>query len=252
MSNNNLKPVIQETVNLPSKGIIYDGLAESFSIRPMTVNELKMLYGASNTMAALSQILESVVDAKKFNIDELVSADKLYLAFMLRAITFGEEYKANPYCPQCKKSMEVSFSLIKDVEIEYLKDDFKNPRSIGKLPVSGDEIEIKLLTNKDFEKILNRAKRIRKDFPDYQGDPIYPVTLAAQIVSINNKQLPSRDLEEYILDMHAKDDAYINVMVKKDAFGPKMPVSVECPECASELFVNVPIAEDFFRPELEF
>jgi hypothetical protein len=219
----------------------------------MTVNELKMLYGAGNTMTALNQIIRSViVDVEDFPVEELISADKLYLAFMLRAITFGEMYKSLPWCDTCKKYQEVEFSLIQDIEIEYLPDDFQNPRKIGKLPVSGDEIELKLLITRDFDKILTRAQKIRQDFPEYEGDPIYPVTLSSQIVSVNGKVLKSRDLEEYVLDMHAKDDLYINKKVSEVKVGPKMPIEVECPKCKNTLGVNILVSEDFFRPELDF
>lgn len=253
MSNKmSMKPVLQEIVKLPSRGMIYDNLPETFSIRPMTVNELKMLYGAGSTMNALNQIIESVVDVKNFPINDLISADKLYLAFLIRAITFGEMYKAKPYCSYCKKNIDVEFNLLNDIEIDYLPDNFENPRNIGKLPISGDEIELKLLTTGDFERIINRSKEIKKKFEEYVGDPIYPVTLASQIASVNGKKMGSRDLEEYVLDLHAMDDLYINKKVKEVKVGPKIPVEVSCPECGSTLYVNISVSEDFFRPELDF
>lgn len=248
-----IQPTIIETVKLPSKGLLYKGIPDSFSIRPMTVNEVKMLYGSSNTLQALNKIIQSViVDVPDFPVEDMVSADKLYLAYMIRSITFTPEYKSRPYCPYCKTQVDVSIDLMNDIEVEYLPDDFQNPRNIGKLPVSGDEIEIRLLTSSDFERIINRANEIRKKFPEYEGEPTYPVTMAMQIYSVNGKRLGSRDMEEYVLDMSAMDDLYINKKVAELSFGPKMPVEVECPHCGTTLNVSVNIAEDFFRPSMDF
>lgn len=252
MSRADLKPVIQELVNLPSRGLIYRKIPKKFSIRPLTVNELKMLYGASNTMHVLDNIIQSVVDVEDFPVEELLAGDRMYLAYMIRAVTFGPEYTVKPYCSVCKDVKTIEFDLTKDIEIDYLPDDFKNPRSIGNLPVCGDEIEIKLLTGKDFERILNRSKEIRNKFPDYQGDPMYPVTLATQISSINGERLTSRDKEEYVLDLHAKDDIYITQKIKEVQCGPKMPIELECPDCGATLYARIELSEDFFRPELEF
>lgn len=248
-----IQATILESVKLPSKGIIYDNIPESFSIRPMTVNELKMLYGSSNTFQALNKIIKSViVDVEDFPVEDLISADKLYLAYMIRAITFTEEFKAQPYCPYCKDNVSVSINLLEDINIDYLPDDFENPRNIGKLPKSGDEIELKLLTNADFERIMNRAKEIKDKFPEYEGDPLYPITLGMQIYSINGKRVNPRDIEEYVLDMHAMDDLYINKKLGEVKVGPVMPIEVECPHCGTTLNVSINVSEDFFRPELDF
>ena len=217
-----------------------------------TYNELKMLYGSSNTFQALNKIIKSVVDVEDFPVEDLISADKLYLAYMIRAITFTEEYKAHPYCPYCKENVDVSIDLLKDIEIDYLPDDFENPRNIGKLPKSGDEIELKLLTGSDFERIMNRSKEIRDKYPEYEGDPLYPITLGMQIASVNGKKMGSRDLEEYVLDMHAMDDLYINQKISDVKVGPVLPVEVPCPHCGTTLQISVNVSEDFFRPELDF
>lgn len=248
-----IQPTIVETVKLPSKGLLYKDLPDTFSIRPMTVNEVKMLYGSSNTLRALNKIIQSVVvDIPDFPVEDLISADKLYIAYMIRAITFTPEYKAKPYCPYCKETVDVSIDLLNDIEIDYLPDDFQNPRNIGKLPKSGDEIELRLLTTSDFERIINRANEIKKKYPEYEGEPTYPVTMAMQIASVNGKKLGSRDMEEYVLDMPAMDDLYISKFTTELKVGPRMPVEVECPHCGTSLEVSVNLAEDFFRPSMDF
>ncbi len=246
------KYTIQETIKLPSRGLIYKGIPESFSMRPMSVSELSMLYGGSNTMNALDDILASVISEENFPIEDLISADKVYLAYMLRAITFGEEYKAKVYCPKCKKTKDVSFSLIEDIKVNYLEDNFENPRNIGKLPICGDEVTLKLLTTKDITRVFNRAQEIREQFDDYKGEPIYPLMIASQIATVNGKKKQSRELEDYVMDLHAVDNLYIDKKISEVKVGPVTPVEVECPTCGGTLEVTVNIAEDFFRPQLEF
>lgn len=250
-----MKPLtnaIIETVSLPSKGMIYADVPESFTIRPMTVNELKILYGSSNTMSALNAILSEVINVENFPVSDLIAADKLYLAYKLRSITFAPEYKTSAYCKFCHENVPVSINLEDDIEIKYLPDGFTNPFSIGKLPVAKDEIELRMLTSSDFDRIMNRSKEIQKKFPDYAGDPMYPITLSMQIETVNGKKLKSRDKEEYVLNMAAMDDLYINQKLSEIEVGPTMPIEIECPKCGSVLRVSVALGEDFFRPRLDF
>lgn len=254
MGKADLKPVIQELAELPSRGKFYDGkIPETFSIRPMTVNELKMLYGSSNTMKALNSIIKSVViDVEDFPVDDLLIGDKFYLAYKIRAITFGPEYNTTIKCPECGKISKVSIDLIDDIEIDRYPEDMENPRSIGKLPVSGDEITVKVISTGELERMLKRSEEISKKFPDYVGDPMYIESTAFQIDSINGKKRSLTDIEQYLMDMHAKDDLYIMHHLGKYSCGPKTPVLSQCPECGADVRVGIMISEDFFRPELDF
>lgn len=253
MKRADLQPTIQQRVNLPSKGLLYDeSIPESFNMSPMTVNEIKMLYGYSNTGDALDHILSSVIDVEDFPVGDLLMGDKLYLAYQLRALTFGETYTVNEYCPTCKEVKECTFNLL-DADIDYIPDDFEDPRSIGKLPMCGDELTLKLLRNKDFKTMLARVKEIREKFPDYDGDPLYAESIAFQIHTVNGKKMLSRDKEQYVLSMHAMDALYIDQKSGDVRIGPKATQKVKCPVCGEEIETSISVSsEDFFRPKLSF
>lgn len=251
MSSADFKPVIQETVDLPSKGQLNPELPASFEIRPLTVNEMKMLYGSGSPLNALNNILRAVVNVPDFPVDKLHVGDKLYLAYRLRAITFGEDYRVSTYCPACQKRVETSLNLL-EAEMDTLPDGFSDPRDIGKLPVCGDSISLKVMRSGDIEKVYKRAQEIKRLYPEYIGDPMYPLSLAAQIYSINGKpQTNSRDLENYVLKLHAKDDFFITTQVAKVKNGPRATQVVSCPDCGQEIMIQIEMGEDFFRPGLE-
>lgn len=246
------KSTIIEKINLPSRGFPYgDSIPESFNIRPMTLNETKLLYGSSDTSTALDEIIKQCVDVEDFPVKKLLMGDKLYISYQIRILTFGEKYESAIYCPTCKKFVEASLDL-SDIEINYAPEDFKTVKDIGNLPVSGDNIVTKTLTVGDFENVLDRAREIKKDYPDYQGDPLLPLTVAAQIVSINDKKMNSRSREEYAHKMHAMDEIYFSQMVDDTIIGPATEQHADCPECGKDLSTSIQVGEDFFRPKLKF
>lgn len=247
------KAIITDEVSLPSKGLLYGGrIPDTLTMRPMTVNELKILYGSASTMVALNSILKEVItNVKDFNVDELLLDDKYYLAYQLRIMTFGEMYDADVRCPHCGKEDHVQFNL-SELKVNELPDDYVDPHSIGKLPKSGDVIETKLLRVGDFSKIIKRSTEIRKQFPDFEGEPTYHLSLAAQVATVNGEKKASRDMEQYILDMHAVDAMFLQKKLNELEFGLDVAVTHECKSCGEEMNLQLAIGEDFFRPELEF
>lgn len=254
MGYENIKPTMIQTTELPSHGTVYGGkIPKEFTIRPMTVNELKIIYGSSNINNALNDIIkEVVIGVKDFPVDDLISADKLFIAYKLRAITFGENYSVKVTCPHCNESVDLNINLNTDIEVKYLPDDFENPYDIGMLPISGDELKLKMLNTKDLEKVFSRCKEIKKQFADYKGEPLFPITLANQIYSINGKKPLSRELEEYVLNLPAIDYSYITSWAEKTNCGIQMPIDVDCPNCGKAISIEVRLGEEFFRPSFTF
>lgn len=246
------KAIITDEVSLPSKGLLYNGkIPSTIVMRPMTVNELKILYGSASTMIALNSILKEVItNVKDLNVDDLLLDDKYYLAYQLRIMTFGEMYDADVRCPHCGKEDHVQFNL-SELKVKELPDDYVDPRNIGKLPKSGDTIETKLLRVGDFARIIKRAGEIRKKYPDFEGEPTYHLSLAAQVATVNGEKKSSRDMEQYILDMHAVDAMYLQKKLNEFEFGLDVAVTHECKSCGEEMNLQLAIGEDFFRPELE-
>ena len=252
MKKKDFKTSIQQKIDLPSHGIPYgDTIPESFNLRPLTVNETKMLYGSSNISSALDTVLEKCIDVEDFPVKKLLIGDKLYLVYQLRALTFGENYDITLKCPHCSKQVDVSFNLA-EAEIDYATDDFEMYKNIGKLPVSGDEIVTKILTVGDYENIIERAQQIKSDYPDYEGDPFIPLSLAFQIYTINGDKLNIKKREQYASDMHAMDELYISEKITRVSVGPKAIQHIECPECEKDIAFQIRTSEEFFRPKINF
>lgn len=246
----NFTPTFMEKVSLPSRGIPYgDLIPEKFSIKPLSVKEIGVLYGSSAFSSALDKVLEMVVDVDEFPSKQLLLGDKLYLTYQLRAITFGENYDLSMRCPHCKKQVEPSFNL-STAEIDYAPEDLKVLFEIGPLPVSKDKLTLKLLRVGDYEKIFDRIQEIKKEYPDYEGDPYYMVMTSSQIHMVNGVKMPLIQKEQYTNDMHAMDELYMSQNSEVAPIGPRPNQSVECPECHKNITFQIRVAEDFFRPKL--
>jgi len=237
------------TINLPSKGQTYPNCPETFSIAGLTVNQLKMLYGYEDLDVAVEQILKSVIlEPKDFPVDILLNEDKYYICLLLKAITYGPDMTTNIYCPECKKQVEVHYNLLNDIEVTSIPEGFKNPYDIGKLPKCGDKITLKLLTHKDFKAINTRVTEIKEKYPDYEGDPTYPVMLSKYINTINGEVPIRADLEAYVDELSAMDAIYIEEKVKEVFFGVKPLITEKCSICGHEIMLPLPrLSTEFFR-----
>lgn len=244
--------IITDTVRLPSKGLLYNGeIPSTVTMRPMSVNELKMLYGSASTLTALNSVLREVITDTDINIEDMLLEDKYYLSYQLRILTFGEEYSTDLVCPYCKKQQKMSFNL-SDLEVVDLPDDFSEPINIGRLPKSEDEIEIRLLRVRDSVHILQRVREILDKYPDFEGTPVLHLNLASSIARVNGSKKSSRDLEQYVLDMHALDAYYLQEHIAKIKFGLNPEVVCTCSNCGRDINMSIAIGEDFFRPSLGF
>ena len=113
----------------------------------------------------VNDILERVVTG--IDINDIYSADKLYIMFWLRANTYKESgYNVKFECPKCKNDSEYAFELdqlniktISEENLNFLKDSFEIP--------NGDTLTFSLLTvgdEKQNEQFLKNNKTSLMNF----------------------------------------------------------------------------------------
>lgn len=105
-----------EKVQLPSKGLYYDGKIPDgwLRVKPMGVAVDKML--TNQRLIANGEILNKVLESctelpDDFNIREMLSGDFNFLLYYLRGITHGPEYEFAADCPNCKSKNMFNFDL---------------------------------------------------------------------------------------------------------------------------------------------
>lgn len=229
-------PIVKE--HLPSKGKFYN--SKNLSARPLNVLELKALstMNEENSEAIVDRVVRSCVSGIDF--EQLLSADKFYLVFWLRANTFkNSDYNIEFDCPHCQsKGNKHTFSL-GDIKIKSPEDDAVLDFV---LPDCGDSVTLKYLTvkdemeRKDFE---NRNSKSMMMFEPSILDIVY------QISSIGDK-VGTIEKYQYVISMSPDDYVELETRIDEVGIGVEAMVDMKCAKCKGVCQSIVPFRPDFF------
>ena len=250
MSEDN-RVAIQESCSVPCYKLYKeDKVEKDFTLRAMTTKEEKMRL-FSNGFDTIAKIIKScLVTNKDLDINQLKLVDIQYLMYKLRIVTYGSQYNVHGVkCPYCGKYVDVTYDL-DNLKIGEIPDGFKEPFEIGKLPVSGDTLQCKLLTTEDYLDIIEEARKKREKFPNYEGDPSWEFELMKEICTVNGELLPTFKMQQYIDNMHARDYQFFEQKYEdfSGSLGIDKNVEFECPDCHKTFKYKLPMTEEFFRP----
>jgi hypothetical protein len=232
---------------LPTLGKLYSE-GTVIKARPLKVSEVKMLAGMTEDTAnnIVNQILERTI--RGIDIEDIYTADKMYIMFWLRANTYKESgYEVSFECNECKKTSQYKFELdVLNVK-QLTDDDAKTLKKEFKLP-NGDKIKFKLLTVKDEndnEKFLKQNKTALMNFEDEM------VSICRMIDTINGEKKGMIDKYMYLSEQLLPTDyAYLESYLENASVGLEPTISVKCTKCGGEADVLLPFRPDFFLPKV--
>ena len=73
----------ETTVNLPSKGLLYEDIPEEITLRAITTNDEKMLYGSTSGNAFSKVIKSCIVSPENVDVGDLLPFDEQFLMLKL-------------------------------------------------------------------------------------------------------------------------------------------------------------------------
>ena len=238
-------------VHLPSNGKVYgEGGPEDVTIRAITTREEKFLLGSTNNDSVDDIIEACIVKPRGLKMDNLILADTNFLLFKLRILTYGPKYSVTTICPSCNSQNNNTVNL-NDFLVYELDDDFQEPFDI-ELPMSGDTLTVRLLRKADYDIIDARAKKLAKKSRDAtQAEIAYNMRLARFITKINDKEVSWEEAQQYTIDMHGRDTAWVWHKMNDLDIGYDTNIDVICDNCGYEYDSALPLSMDFFRPTFE-
>jgi hypothetical protein len=231
-----------EIVELPSKGLVYPQdhplRSGTIEMKYMTAKEEDILTNQNyiSKGIVLDKLLEALT-LGKIDINDLITGDKNAILVASRVLGYGKDYTFILK----EKEHTVDLSLLEnkpfDVSLVSSKGTFKFI-----LPKSGNEIEFKLLTDKEKQKIneeITGYKKINKDI-----SPEITTLLKHQIVSINGDSDKTK-IKEFVDNFLLAADSrslrlYINTV------SPDVDLTYKDGEEA----IDIPINLNFFWPDL--
>lgn len=240
---------IQETYDLPSRGLLGTDVPKNVTLRAMSTMDEKMRLSGSGLTLMPDLIKNCIVSPANVDTYKFPLFDIQFLMYKLRVITYGSDYKVTLRCPTCGATKEISVNL-DEIPVVELPDGFTDKFTIGPLPVSGDTIECKLLNVYDYIEIERESRRILSKFKDYVGDPEMILNLQHKIVTVNSEEVPTYKIQSYVENMNARDLRFFNIEYEKIAGGYGLDTDMfeVCDKCGSDIEYALPMTSEFFRP----
>ena len=240
-----------ETVDLPSKGLIYpkDNPLSSGKVemKYMTAKEEDILtnqnYISNGTV--LDKLIESLI-ISDININDMITGDKNALLVAARVLGYGKDYKFNAYSSAIKdiKEFEVDLTTLKDKPLNKkdLKEEGVNEFNFT-LPTSKVDITFKLLTHKDdrsIDKEIAGLKKINKN-----ASPELSTRLKYIITSINGDR-EKKSIREFVDNyLLAKDSRALREELRRVSPDVELKYVGE----DAEEGINIPVNLNFFWPD---
>ena len=240
-----------ETVDLPSKGLIYpkDNPLSSGKVemKYMTAKEEDILtnqnYITNGTV--LDKLVESLI-ISDINLNDIVIGDKNALLIASRVLGYGKDYKFKAFSTQTRQMEEF------EVDLTTLKDKHLNPKDLKEeglnefnftLPTSKNEVTFKLLTHGDEKKIdreIQGLQKIKKD-----ASPEISTRLKYLITSIDGDR-ESKTIREFVDNyLLAKDSRALREKIKQ--ISPDIDLKYIGDD--AEEGITIPVNLSFFWPD---
>lgn len=233
--------------NIPTRGYLYSDSEDEdikrgvVRLRPMTLKDEEIL--SNQTYIKNGSVFRRVLDScmlNDFEAKNFTPYDVYYLIYVLREITYGQDYEFEIPCigEKCDKKIKYEMKM-SEVEFDELEEKVEPVKTV-KLPVSNFTVSIKYQTVGDEE----NARKIETDCGEQAR------VLAARTIEIlDNKNEPvnPKDWPDFFEAIPGKDRAAITDLFKT-VDNLKIPtVKVVCPKCGEEWEAEIPFNREFFR-----
>lgn len=234
-----------ETVELPSKGLLYptdSPLASGvIEMKYMTAREEDILTNGNyiSNGTVIDKLLQSLIVTEGVNYGDLLIGDKNAIMVAARILSYGKDYTFR----YNGEEITVDLTGIQAKEIdESLYKDRKNEFEFT-LPHSGNLVTFKILTHKDERSIENEIKGLKRMNKDENRE--VTTRLKHMITSVNGKA-EQKDIREFV-------DKYL---LARDARALREEYSKVSPDVKLEFYpegeeevADLPITVNFFWPD---
>jgi hypothetical protein len=238
-----------ETVELPSKGLLYDKenplSSGTVEMKYMTAKEEDILTNQNyiEKGTVIDKLLESLI-VSNINFSDLYVGDKNALLVAARILGYGKNYTFM----YNNEEVTVDLSLVENKEIDYSALESGVNEFPYTLPHSGVSVTFKFLSHKDEREIENELKGLKRLKKDSSAD--ISTRLKHMIVSVDGESershvrkfvdnhllaMDSRELRKYIKKVQPDIDLSTTVEVGRDKYKE----------------IDIPITLNFFWPDAE-
>tara|TARA_R100000458_G_C8197599_1_gene189156 strand:- start:26 stop:850 length:825 start_codon:yes stop_codon:yes gene_type:complete len=218
-------------LELPSRGLLSDGDNVTVQIRPFTFEDEKILRTVKNANQAADVIKVLIQRAVKgLNYDKLTLADKTYLIFKLREISYGNEYDIELECPKCQAKNGLRVELNK-LPIKYLEQEEVSNNKVT-LPDSEVEVEFRYPMADDDSNMTD------------MGNLMDGLWKFVKSVGGHDSRMV---IQQFISRTTGKDVLTLQNRIFGIDYGLQTKVNFICNSCQNDSALELPLNESFFN-----
>jgi hypothetical protein len=239
-----------ETVELPSKGLLYSKenplSSGTIEMKYMTAKEEDILSNQNyiKNGTVFDKLFKSLI-VSKIDYDDLTIGDKNAILIAARILGYGKDYQFRRLDPSTGEETVVTVDLseIKNKEVDYSLYENKNEFTFV-LPKSKNEVTIKILTHRDERQIDEEVKGLKK--VNLSAD--VTTRLKRTIVAVNGSK-ESKDIREFIDNyLLAADARALREYIKQVTPDLDLTYTFVGSDGYTEEGVEIPIGVSFFYP----
>ena len=254
-TNNPLLNFVKPThfVELPSKGKGYPeghplNLKETIEVYQMTAKDEDILTSEAliKQGVVLDRFIENIVLDKSINLNSLLLGDKNAILVESRILGYGHEYSAEMICPNCFTNCTIDYDLgDRKLYFGSDKETNENGNYSLKLPESGVELEVRLLTSEDEAKMIKRNTNTKKK---KSANSLVTDQYKLMISSANG--ISDRpQLNEFVEMMPLKDSLTLKKFYREITPNVELKFDFTCKSCEYEQELEVPLGAEVFWPK---
>lgn len=238
------------TVELPGKD--YYAAAEmkvptELNVRYMTIREVQhfvQLAQSGNIEFFADSILKACIK-EDIDLSQLLESDRLYLFYIVRALTMGNEYSFDVNCEKCGAHLPASVNIFDLPVRKYDKEKNGYPLAI-KLPMSGKTITMILPTRGIQKAVEQEIKQLKLTNPNAESQET--ILLYRKLITSVDGASDLPTVVGFIDNLHFMDWRHIDKTIKELAPGLDLDVIVMCEACSNANKVTFSIRPvEFFR-----
>ena len=240
---------LTETVKMPSRGMI-PNVPTEVVIKAIQRKDKKKLLMSETDDILMSLLQYSIVSPQDFNVYNLLPFESNYLLYRLRILTYGPSHTFREKCPYCGEINNVDMDL-NSIPILELPDGFNMIFDI-QLPISGDVLKCKLLTEGEKNTISKKATELKEATGNKSAE--IDMIWESRIVAINGSaNLAPIEISQYLDEMNDYDSEYfMEYYLKYEGnYGLQTKLSFKCDKCGKFVESQMPSIYTFFRPTIK-
>lgn len=237
-----------EIIDLPSKGKFYPTghplASGQIELKYMTAKEEDILTSQNLIQkgVVLDKLMDSLIVTKGVTHEDLLIGDLNAVMIAARILGYGKEYSTSVTCPKCE--------LAEDHTVDLTELDTKEVSDVEnlklKLPVSGKEVKIRLLTRKaekEIDKELTAVKKI-----GLQVEPEATTRLRHIIVEVDGSS-DQKIIRETVENMLVKDSRALREFYKTVTPDVLFETTFTCSKCSHTEKFPLTLGANFFWPD---